>query len=111
MAKSAPWAPEIAYRDGALAIEGIPLALIADEVGTPCYVYSAAQIARRYREFAAGFGDIRPAICYSVKANPNLAVVALLGRLGAGADVVSEGEFRRALAAGIPGNRIIFSGV
>jgi diaminopimelate decarboxylase len=109
--KTQPWAPEIAYRGGALSIEAIPLALIADEVGTPCYVYSAAQIARRYREFAGGFGDIRPSICYSVKANPNLAVVALLGKLGAGADVVSEGEFRRALAAGIPGSRIIFSGV
>ncbi|HEX4193734.1 MAG TPA: diaminopimelate decarboxylase, partial [Stellaceae bacterium] len=109
--KTPPWAPEIAYRGGALAIEQIPLALIADEIGTPCYVYSAAQIARRYREFAGGFGAMQPSICYSVKANPNLAVVALLGKLGAGADVVSEGEFRRALAAGIPGNRIIFSGV
>jgi diaminopimelate decarboxylase len=111
MPKIAPWAPEIAYRGGALSIEATPLALIADEVGTPCYIYSAAQIARRYREFAGGFGDLRPSICYSVKANPNLAVVALLGKLGAGADVVSEGEFRRALAAGIPGRRIIFSGV
>ncbi|HLI23059.1 MAG TPA: diaminopimelate decarboxylase [Stellaceae bacterium] len=101
----------MAYRDGALAIEEIPLAAIADEVGTPCYVYSSAQIARRYREFAGGFGAIAPSICYSVKANPNLAVIRLLGRLGAGADVVSEGEMRRALAAGIPGDRIIFSGV
>ena len=111
MAEAAPWAPEIAYRDGALCIENIPLAAIADEVGTPCYVYSAAQIARRYREFAGAFGVLQPSICYSVKANPNLAVIALLGQLGAGADVVSEGEFRRALAAGIPGSRIIFSGV
>jgi diaminopimelate decarboxylase len=110
-AETASWAPEIAYRGGALSIEQIPLAAIADEIGTPCYVYSAAQIARRYQEFAGGFGDRRPSICYSVKANPNLAIIALLGRLGAGADVVSEGEFRRALAAGIPGNRIIFSGV
>jgi diaminopimelate decarboxylase len=89
MAKTAPWAPEIAYCGGALSIEEIPLALIADEVGTPCYVYSAAQIARRYRDFAGGFGDIRPSICYSVKANPNLAVIALLGRLGGGGKVVS----------------------
>jgi len=111
MPDAAAWAPEIAYRDGALTIESIPLALIADEIGTPCYVYSGAQIARRYREFAAAFGANTSAICYSVKANPNLAVVALLGRLGAGADVVSEGEFRRALAAGIPGSRIIFSGI
>ena len=77
----------------------------------PATVYSSAQIARRYREFAGGFGAITPSICYSVKANPNLAVIRLLGQLGAGADVVSEGEFRRALAAGIPGSRIIFSGV
>jgi len=111
MPKIAAWAPEIAYRGSALSIEAIPLALIADEVGTPCYVYSAAQIARRYGEFAGAFDDIRPSICYSVKANPNLAVIALLGKLGAGADVVSEGEFRRALAAGIPGERIILSGV
>ncbi|HVA14827.1 MAG TPA: diaminopimelate decarboxylase [Stellaceae bacterium] len=111
MPKTAPWAPEFAYRDGALCVEAMPLAAIADAVGTPCYVYSRAQIARRYREFAGGFGAIRPSICYSVKANPNLAVIALLGQLGAGADVVSEGEFRRALAAGIPGSRIIFSGV
>src|SRR5690242_12872842 len=111
MPEIAPWAPEIRYRGGALSIEEIPLALIADEVGTPCYVYSAAQIARRYNEFARAFGAIRPSVCYSVKANPNLAVIALLGGLGAGADVVSEGEFRRALAAGIPGSRIIFSGV
>ena len=109
--KLAPGAPEIAYRDGALAIEQIPLAAIADEVGTPFYAYSSAQIARRYQEFAAGFGALTPSICYSVKANPNLAVIRLLGRLGAGADVVSEGELRRALAAGIPGSRIIFSGV
>jgi diaminopimelate decarboxylase len=110
-AQPAPWAPEIAYRAGRLAIEEIPLVAIADEVGTPFYAYSAAQIGRRYQEFAGGFGAIRPSVCYSVKANPNLAVITLLGKLGAGADVVSEGEFRRALAAGIPGSRIIFSGV
>jgi diaminopimelate decarboxylase len=110
-ARNEPWAPEFAYGDGALMIEAMPLAAIADEVGTPFYAYSSAQIARRYQEFAGGFGTLKPGICYSVKANPNLAVVALLGKLGAGADVVSEGEFRRALTAGIPGNRIIFSGV
>jgi diaminopimelate decarboxylase len=110
-AKSAPGAPEIDYRDGVLSIEQMPLDVIADEVGTPFYAYSSAQIARRYREFAGGFGAISPSVCYSVKANPNLAVITLLGKLGAGADVVSEGECRRALAAGIPGSRIIFSGV
>jgi diaminopimelate decarboxylase len=111
MAKALPGAPEIAYRDGALCVEGVALDTIATDVGTPCYVYSGAQIARRYREFAGAFGAITPSICYSVKANPNLAVIALLGKIGAGADVVSEGEFRRALAAGIPGAKIIFSGV
>ena len=111
MAKALPGAPEIAYRDGALCVEGVVLDTIARDVGTPCYVYSGAQIARRYREFAGAFGAITPSVCYSVKANPNLAVIALLGKIGAGADVVSEGEFRRALAAGIPGPKIIFSGV
>jgi diaminopimelate decarboxylase len=111
VAEKAPWAPEFAYRGGALCVEDIPLAAIADEVGTPCYVYSSAQLERRFREFAGAFEDVPTRICFSVKANPNLAVVATLGSLGAGADVVSEGEFRRAQAAGIAGNRVIFSGV
>ena len=111
MTDTAPWAPEFAYRDGALAVEEVPLARIAEAVGTPAYVYSSAQIERRFRQFAGAFLGTPTEICYSVKANPNLAVIATLGRLGAGADVVSEGEFRRALAAGIGGNRIIFSGV
>ena len=111
MAEKAPWAPEFAYRGGALAVENVPLARIADAVGTPFYAYSSAQIERRFRQFAGAFLGTPAAICYSVKANPNLAVIATLGRLGAGADVVSEGEFRRALQAGISGSRIIFSGV
>jgi len=109
--EAAPWAPEFAYRDGALAVEDVPLQRIAEAVGTPVYVYSSAQIERRFREFAGAFLGTPAEICYSVKANPNLAVIASLGRLGAGADVVSEGEFRRALAAGIGGHRVIFSGV
>ena len=109
--KAAPGAPEFAYRGGALMAEGVALARIAAAVGTPVYVYSSAQIERRYREFAAAFAGAEARLCYSIKANPNLAVVATLARLGAGADVVSEGEFRRALQAGIPGSRIIFSGV
>ncbi|HKT16707.1 MAG TPA: diaminopimelate decarboxylase [Stellaceae bacterium] len=111
MTDTAPWAPEFAYRGGALAVEDVPLARIAEAVGTPVYVYSSAQIERRFRQFAGAFLGTPAEICYSVKANPNLAVIATLGRLGAGADVVSEGEFRRALAAGIGGHRIIFSGV
>ena len=111
MTEAASWAPEFAYRDGALAVEDVPLQRIAEAVGTPAYVYSSAQIERRFREFAGAFLGVPTEICYSVKANPNLAVIATLARLGAGADVVSEGEFRRALAAGIGGHRIIFSGV
>lgn len=111
MKDAAPWAPEFAYRGGELAAEDVPLAQIADAIGTPFYVYSSAQIERRFRQFAGAFLGTPTEICYSVKANPNRAVIATLGRLGAGADVVSEGEFRRALGAGIGGNRIIFSGV
>ncbi len=111
MAVAIPGAPEFHYRGGELAAEELPLARIADEIGTPFYAYSSAQIERRFRQFAGAFLGTPAQICYSVKANPNLAVIATLGRLGAGADVVSEGEFRRALKAGIGGNRIIFSGV
>jgi diaminopimelate decarboxylase len=111
VSEPAPGAPDFAYRDGALHCEEVPLARIAEAVGTPVYCYSAAQIERQYRRFAAAFADRSAAICYSVKANSNLAVIATLAQLGAGADVVSEGEFRRALAAGIPGGRIVFSGI
>ena len=111
MAVEPPWAPEFAYSGGELTAEDMPLSRIADGVGTPFYAYSSAQIERRFRQFAGAFLGTPTQICYSVKANPNLAVIATLGRLGAGADVVSEGEFRRALRAGINGSRIIFSGV
>ncbi len=101
-----------ADRGGALFAEDVDLTALADEVGTPLYVYSTATIERHYRVFAealAGLDD--PLIAYAVKANPNLSVIATLARLGAGADVVSEGEMRRALAAGVPPGRIVFSGV
>ncbi len=111
MAEPLPGAPDFAYRDGELHCEDVPLARVAAAVGTPAYCYSTAQIERQYRRFASAFADRPATICYSVKANSNLAVVATLARLGAGADVVSEGEFRRALAAGIPGGRIVFSGI
>ena len=111
MSEPAPGEPDFAYRDGTLHVEAVPLARIAAAVGTPVYCYSAAQIEHRYRRFAAAFADRDATICYSVKANANLAVIATLARLGAGADVVSEGEFRRALAAGVPGSRIVFSGI
>ena len=100
-----------AYRDGALHAEGVAIEEIAAAVGTPFYLYSAAAFAAQYRRFAAAFGSVRPLVCYAVKANSNLAVLRLFAGLGAGADVVSEGELRRALVAGIPRRRIVFSGV
>jgi diaminopimelate decarboxylase len=105
-----PGAPELVYRDGALALEQVAVARIADAVGTPFYAYSSAHLERRYRAFMAAFQG-SAMLCFAVKANSNLAVLRLLGRLGAGADLVSEGELRRALAAAIPPNRIIFSGI
>jgi len=99
------------YRDGALYAEDVPLARIAAEVGTPTYVYSQATLERHYRVFLEAFAPRRPLIAYAVKANGNVAVLAALARLGAGADVVSMGEIQRALAAGVPPGRIVFSGV
>ena len=98
------------YRGGELWAEELPVADIAQEVGTPFYLYSVAALAARYRRFAAAF-EGRALVCYAVKANSNQAVLSLFARLGAGADVVSEGELRRALAAGIRPQRIVFSGV
>ena len=102
---------EFAHRDGALHAEGVPLSKIADAVGTPLYCYSGAALERAYRDFARAFAALPTMICYSLKANGNLAVVRSFAALGAGADVVSEGELRRARAAGIPPERIVFSGV
>ena len=100
-----------AYRDGVLHAEEVPLPVIAAEVGTPVYVYSAATLTRHYTVFDEALAGMPHAIAYAMKANSNLAVVALLARLGAGMDVVSEGEFRRALAAGVPGSKVVFAGV
>jgi diaminopimelate decarboxylase len=100
-----------AYVDGELACDGVALARIAAAVGTPFYCYSSAMLERQYRRFAEAFADQGATIHYAVKANSNLAVIRTFGRLGAGADIVSEGELRRALAAGIPAARIVFSGV
>ena len=103
-------------KDGALHAEGVPLELIADEVGTPAYVYSTATLKRHYGLLRAAADAHRDAlgealIAFAVKANSNLSVLATLAKLGSGADTVSEGEIRRALAAGVPADRIIFSGV
>ena len=100
-----------AYRDGALHAEGVPLARIADEVGTPVYVYSTAAILGQYRALEQALAGLDATIFYAVKANANLAVIATLARAGAGADVVSEGEMRRSMAAGVPADRILFAGV
>ena len=100
-----------AYRGGRLHIEGVPLERIAAEVGTPAYCYSLAALRANYAEFAGAARGLDAAICYAVKANSNVAIIAALARLGAGADVVSVGEMRRALAAGVPPDRIVFSGV
>jgi diaminopimelate decarboxylase len=99
------------YRDGELFAEGVPVARIAEAVGTPFYLYSAGALAARYHAFTEAFAPARPLICYAVKANANLAVLRLFARLGAGADIVSEGDLRRVLAAGIPPQRVVFSGV
>jgi diaminopimelate decarboxylase len=111
VSEPAPGRPEFAYRDGALRAEDVDLSRIAAAVGTPLYCYSSAQIERRYRSFAAALAGCDASVCYSVKANSNLAIIATLARLGADADVVSEGEFRRCLAAGMGGGRIVFSGI
>lgn len=101
------------YRDGILHAEDVPLPRIAEAVGTPVYVYSTATLTRHYRVFTDAFAaaGLDATVCYAVKANSNQAVIATLAGLGAGADVVSEGEMRRALAAGVPREKIVFSGV
>jgi diaminopimelate decarboxylase len=99
------------YRSGTLHCEDVPLDVIARELGTPTYVYSDATLRRHYQVLNAAFGEQRKLIAFAVKANPNLGVLATLASLGAGADVVSGGELKRALKAGIPANRIVFSGV
>lgn len=102
-------------KGGELACEDVALSRIAEAVGTPVYVYSTATLERHYRVFQAAFEAHpklgTPRIDYAVKANSNVAILATLARLGAGADTVSEGEIRRARAAGVPADRIVFSGV
>ncbi len=99
------------YKNGELYAEGVALSAIAGDVGTPVYVYSVAAMADAYRRFVDALSGQRAQVCYAMKANSNLAVVRTFAELGAGADVVSDGELQRALAAGIPGERIVYSGV
>jgi diaminopimelate decarboxylase len=100
-----------AYRNGVMHAEAVNLVELAANVGTPFYCYSTTTLERHYRVFADAFADVRALICYAMKANSNQAVIATLARLGSGADVVSGGELKRALAAGVPPDRIMFSGV
>ncbi len=99
------------YRDGVLHAEEVALPALAGAVGTPFYCYSTATLTRHYRVFLEAFAGTDALICYSMKANSNQGVLATLARLGAGMDIVSEGELRRARAAGVPGHLITFSGV
>ncbi len=100
------------YVDGAMQVEQVPMEAIAQAVGTPVYVYSTATLERHVGVFRDGLAQLDdPLIAFAVKANPNAAVLATLAKLGLGADVVSGGELLRAVAAGIPASRIVFSGV
>ncbi|MEM7068426.1 MAG: diaminopimelate decarboxylase [Pseudomonadota bacterium] len=99
------------YINGILHAEDVALTKISASVGTPFYCYSTATLERHYTVFANAFADIDAKVCYALKANSNQAVIATLARLGSGADVVSVGELKRALAAGIPPEKIMFSGV
>jgi diaminopimelate decarboxylase len=99
------------YRDGQMMAEGVPLATIAAQVGTPAYIYSTATLERHYDVFKAAFAPREAFVAYAMKANSSLGVLATLAKRGAGADTVSAGEIARALKAGIPADKIIFSGV
>ena len=99
------------YRDGVLHAEDVNLKALAEEIGTPFYCYSSATLERHYNVMHAAFAGTDHMICYAMKANSNQAVIRTMAELGAGMDVVSEGELRRALAAGVPARKIVFSGV
>ena len=99
------------YRGGVLHAEAVNLNDLADTVGTPFYCYSTATLERHYKVFASAFADVDALVCYAMKANSNQAVIKTLAKLGAGADVVSEGELKRARAAGNPADKIMFSGL
>ncbi|MBV9457975.1 MAG: diaminopimelate decarboxylase, partial [Bradyrhizobium sp.] len=99
------------YRNGVLHAEAVNLSRLADAVGTPFYCYSTATLERHFRVFTDAFAGEKVLVCYAMKANSNQSVLRTLAKLGAGADVVSGGELKRALAAGIPSHKILFSGV
>lgn len=99
------------YRNGILHAEDVPLPQIAAQVGTPFYVYSTATLTRHYQLFKDALDGMENLVCFAMKSNSNQAVITHLAQLGAGMDVVSGGEYARAVAAGVPGDRIVFSGV
>jgi diaminopimelate decarboxylase len=99
------------YRDGELFCEDVAVATIAAEQGTPLFIYSAATLTRHFEVFDRSFRDVDHLVCYSVKASSNISIIALFGRCGGGCDVVSGGELFRALRAGVPAERIVYSGV
>jgi diaminopimelate decarboxylase len=99
------------YRNGVLHAEAVNLADLADAVGTPFYCYSTATLERHFRVFSEAFAGEKVLVCYALKANSNQSVLRTLAKLGAGADVVSGGELKRALAAGFPASKVLFSGV
>jgi len=105
------YTPGFSWRNGTLFCEGSKLADIAARTGTPTYVYSGAAIAGAYREFDSALGNLPHTLCYSVKANANLSILRLLAGLGSGFDIVSGGELYRLQRAGVPANRVVFSGV
>ena len=99
------------YRGGVLSAEAVSLVALAQSVGTPFYCYSTATLERHYKVFAGAFAGVDALVCYAMKANSNQAVIATLAKLGAGADVVSGGELKRARAAGVLADKIMFSGI
>ncbi len=99
------------YKDGAMHAEDVPLREIAEQFGTPCYVYSRAAFEHQWRSLETAFGEHPHTICYAVKANSNIGVLNVLARLGSGFDIVSEGEFRRVIMAGGDAKKVVFSGV
>lgn len=100
-----------AYRDGVLHAEDVNLKQLSEEIGTPFYCYSTATLERHFKVMAEAFAGTDHLICYAMKANSNQAVIRTMAALGAGMDVVSEGELRRALAAGVPARKVVFSGI
>jgi diaminopimelate decarboxylase len=105
------YTPHYKYRQGALECEGVPLSRIAEKCGTPAYIYSSSSILGAYRRFTTAFRTVPHSICYAVKANSNLSILKLLARAGSSFDIVSGGELHRLRQLGVPGKRIVFSGV